>query len=82
MLHHGDWPNLELESAARGTTQGKCVASGEVGGSAVEFACFDDMPPNMRVQRTRRLASLGRSLRSLGSPLTRKPLGATRKSRE
>jgi hypothetical protein len=34
--------------------------------------------PNMRMQRTRRLASLGRSLRSLGSPLTRKPLGAGR----
>jgi len=31
--------------------------------------------PNMRMQRTRRLASLGRSLRSLGSPLMRKPLG-------
>jgi hypothetical protein len=29
----------------------------------------------MRMQRTRRLASLGRSLRSLGSPLMRKPLG-------
>jgi len=35
--------------------------------------------PNMRVQRTRRLASLGRSLRSLGSPLTRRLLG-TRKA--
>src|SRR5262245_45968992 len=30
----------------------------------------------MRMQRTRRLASLGRSLRSLGSPLMRRPLGA------
>jgi hypothetical protein len=32
----------------------------------------------MRVQRTRRLASLGRSLRSLCSPLTRRPLGSFR----
>ena len=31
--------------------------------------------PNMAYQRTRRLASLGRSLRSLGSPLNAYPLG-------
>ena len=31
--------------------------------------------PNMAFQRTRRLASLGRSLRSLGSPLNAYPLG-------
>jgi len=35
--------------------------------------------PDMRVQRTRRLASLGCSLRSLGPPLTRWPLGRNRK---
>jgi hypothetical protein len=32
-------------------------------------------PPNMAFQRTRRLASLGRSLCSLGSPLNAQPLG-------
>lgn len=34
-------------------------------------------PSNMRVQRTRRLALLGRSLRSLGSPLSALPLDAS-----
>jgi hypothetical protein len=36
-----------------------------------------EAPSNMRVQRTRRLALLGRSLRSLGSPRTRHPLGVS-----
>ena len=39
--------------------------------------CAKRGPPNMRVQRTRRLASLGRARCSLDSPLTRRPLGAT-----
>ena len=68
MLHHGSWPDPDSGSAARGTAQGKCVASGGVGWSAVGFSCFEGMPPNMRVQRTR--------FASLRSPLTRRPLGS------
>jgi hypothetical protein len=67
MLHRGKWTDPIRRVAARGTGQGKCVASGEIGDSAVGFACFENRPPNMRVQRTR--------FASLRSPLTRRPLG-------
>jgi hypothetical protein len=45
---------------------------------APRFGChaFEPWLPNMRMQRTRRPRfRSGRSLRSLGSPLMRKPLG-------
>jgi len=45
-------------------------------GEVVSSSSFGRWLPNMRMQRTRRLASLGRSLRSLGSPLMRRPLGS------